>query len=122
MARIDEIRMHIRNAYGLSDEDVNNLIRMVSEIVAAQMPAAPPAPTVSPDVATKEYVQAYVAGAMAAGQASRLHPGRTGASLWWALDTLMLQYDDGGTFEDLRADILQLKDEHTPMGGGRENE
>jgi hypothetical protein len=55
MSKIDDIRTYIRNAYGLSDEDVTNLIRMVSEIVAEQMP---------PDVATKEYVTAYVDGSI----------------------------------------------------------
>lgn len=63
MSKIDDIRTLIRNSYGLSDEDVTNVIRLVSEVVAEQMPKPDPAPAVPDDVATKEYVQAYVAGA-----------------------------------------------------------
>jgi len=63
MSKLDDIRTMLKNAYGLSDEDVTSVVRMVSEIVADQMPTpAPAAP--SADMATKEFVAAYVDGAV----------------------------------------------------------
>lgn len=106
MSKADEIRTYIRNAYGLSDEDVTNVMRLVSEAVAEQMPKA--APAAPPDVATKDYVQAYVEGALSSSARQSNGP------LWWALDTLMRDYEDGGTFEDLSADILRIVREGQP--------
>lgn len=64
MSKIEQLRATIKNAYGISDEDVTNILRMVSEIVAEQMPQPAPAPTIPPNVATQEYVRAYVDGAI----------------------------------------------------------
>lgn len=79
----------------------------------------PPAP--SADMASKEYVAAYVAGAIDAAVKPK-RPVRQVWALWWALDTLLREYESGGTFEDLRSDLVRLKDEHLPMGRTSDDE
>lgn len=96
---------YVKSLTGASEEDAEKVVHAVAAFAVAQymadqankLPAAP-----EPHGVTMDQVKAYVDGRLEGRQ------GMPNTPLGWALDTLMLEYEDGGTFEHLSADIRRI--------------
>ena len=96
---------YVSRTTGASEEDAAKVVHAVAAFAVAQYmadQASQPPAAPAPQGVTMEQVKAYVDGRLEGRQ------GMPNTPLGWALDTLMLEYDDGGTFEDLSADIRRI--------------